>query len=427
MASHRLGVRLLTLVCLCIGSAAMAMAQGGVIHTFAGAPSDGALPLAGLVTDGVGNLYGTTAQGGNGQCMVAGSVVGCGTAFELSFSSRGSTWTETILYNFQNGADGGTPSGALVRGLVGNFYGTTQSGGAYGQGTVFELSPNSGGGWTQSVVYSFKGGADGAIPRGNLIIDGKGNLYGTTEAGGGSSACAGGCGTVFELSTSSGTETLLHAFTSGPDGAYPYAGLEKDAGGNLYGTTAEGGILKAPEKCTATFGGCGTVFELRFANGVWTEHILHRFQFTDGSKPLSTPAYYKGVLYGTTSEGNNYGSVFQLTNSGGKATLTSIFGFDQNNGSFPQSGVVIDQLGNLFGVTNGGPANGLWGNVYELSPPTGSHNTWTQTILYSFPSAADGGPVGGVLIGGDIIYGTTSGCEDGACSGSYGTVFAVVE
>lgn len=423
---NRLAVRLFVLICVCSGFAAMATAQGGVIYTFAGAPNDGSMPLAGLITDGVGNLFGTTAQGGNGGCVEAGATIGCGTVFELSFSQRGSTWKETVLYNFQRGADGETPSGPLVFDSQRNLWGTTAFGGAYGQGTVFELIPGLGGQWTKSIVYSFKGGSDGASPRGNLIFDRKGNLYSTTVQGGGSNACSGGCGTVFELSPSSGgtwTETVLYAFTSGLDGAYPYAGLAMDTAGNLYGTTYQGGVLKAPSPCTATFGGCGTVFELRFSAGTWTEHVLHRFQFTDGSRPVSTPAFHQGVLYGTTSEGNNYGNVFQLANSGGKAIVTSILGFDQNNGSFPQSGLVIDQSGNLFGVTNGGSAD-LSGNVYELSPP-GTGNSWTQTILYSFPSAVDGGPVGGVLIGGDIIYGTTSGCQGGLCSGGFGTVFAV--
>lgn len=407
--------------------------QEKVLYTFNG-PPDGSSPQATLIADKTGKLYGTTQQGGTGTCIAVGSNLGCGTVFELSPpTSKGGSWTETVLYSFQDGADGSNPIGGLVMDATGNLYGTTWLTNSYGQGTVFELSPpTSGTTWTLTTLHTFHG-SDGAGPEGTLIFDSKGNLFGTTVGGGsytGVNCVGAGCGTVFELSppaVSGGawTEAVLHAFTSGSDGAYPYAGLVMDVAGNLYGTTYSGG--KGNSNACVADSGCGTVFELHASGGSWTEHILHSFNFTDGHRPVSTLAFHKGVLYGTTSEGQNYGSIFELVLSGGKWTLTSIFTFNENDGAFPMSGVAIDSSGNLFGSSNGGPGNGLYGNVYELSPPTTSGGTWGQTILYNFPTGSAGGPVGGLLLRGNVLYGTTTGCSDSNCSNSYGTVIAVIK
>jgi len=216
-----------------------------VIYQFNGAP-DGSYPEAGMVMDTSGNLYGTTAFGGSG--AGCGSA-GCGTVFELSPSGGG--WKEAILYSFQGGSDGELPE-ALIRDSAGNLYGATNVGGGTscyngaGCGTVFKLIPNSNGSWTEAVLYRFTGfpGNDGAYPYGQLVEDGAGNLYGTTDLGGGSSACQGvipnGCGTVFRIDPT-GRETILHRFGL-IDGAYPYAGLVVDsATSTLYGITASGG------------------------------------------------------------------------------------------------------------------------------------------------------------------------------------------
>ncbi len=216
-----------------------------VIYQFGGAP-DGSYPEAGMVRDSNGNLYGTTAFGGSGAGC---GIDGCGTVFELSPS--GSSWKETILYSFQGGNDGELPE-ALIRDSAGSLYGATNVGGGAscyngaGCGTVFKLSPNSNGSWTETVLYRFTGfpGNDGAYPYGQLVIDAAGNLYGTTDLGGGSSACQGvvpnGCGTVFRIDPT-GKETILHKFGL-TDGAYPYAGLTLDpATSTLYGITASGG------------------------------------------------------------------------------------------------------------------------------------------------------------------------------------------
>ena len=199
-----------------------------LLYTFNGG-SDGAYPGAPLIFDAEGNLYGTTSEGGTTSCN---PPYGCGTVFKLTPSG-----TETVLYRF-GGADGNSPAG-LVFDAEGNLYGTTFYGGITsdcsgyqpGCGVVFELTPSG----METVLYSFTGGADGAYPSGGLIFDSEGNLYGATQNGG-----AYGCGVIFELSPS-GTETVLYSFTGGDDGAVPNGPLVFDSQGNLYGTTLYGG------------------------------------------------------------------------------------------------------------------------------------------------------------------------------------------
>ena len=210
-----------------------------VLYSFGAAQGDGNLPLAGLVLDANGNLYGTTSEGGIGGCNYGG---GCGTVFKVD-----KTGNETVLYSFTGGTDGGFPVfGYLVRDAAGNLYGTTDSGGSSactnGCGVVFKVDESG----NETVLYSFSGtGGDGANPDAGLVWDAAGNLYGTTFAGG-----ASGYGTVFMLDTT-GTETVLHSFKVS-DGGNPYDGLVRDAKGNLYGTTS----------CCGRSGGQGTVFEL---------------------------------------------------------------------------------------------------------------------------------------------------------------------
>ncbi len=210
-----------------------------VLHNF-GTGVGGLSPQSALISDAAGNLYGTTSEGG---------TYGGGTAFELS-PAAGGGWTETVLHNFnQNGTDGAFPDAGLVFDAAGNLYGTTSAGGLYYDGTVFELSPAVGGGWTETMLHNFiDNGTDGVRPEAGLIFDAAGNLYGTTITGG-TNYCNGyfgnSCGTVFQLSPTEGggwTETVLHNFIdNGTDGWQPYAGLIFDAAGNLYGTTILGG------------------------------------------------------------------------------------------------------------------------------------------------------------------------------------------
>jgi uncharacterized repeat protein (TIGR03803 family) len=268
--------------------------------------NDGMFPWAGVIIDAAGNLYGTTQSGGNG-CSFS-----CGTVYKLSPAGSGA-WTETVLYNFKGDSvnDGQYPAAPLVLDAQGNLYGTTHWGGAAtnaqcdlgggGCGVVFELSPNGSGGWTEAVIHVFESGnGDGFYPEAGLVLDANGNLYGTTSAGG-PNTCDGSiyCGTVFQLSPSSGgtwTEMLLHIFSSG-EGFSPQAGLMFDTAGNLYGTTYNGGVHNA-----------GTAFELSpNSSGGWKETILHSFgNGHDGLAPDTALVIdASGNLYGAAPYGGS--------------------------------------------------------------------------------------------------------------------------
>jgi uncharacterized repeat protein (TIGR03803 family) len=196
-------------------------------------------PEGGLIFDAAGNLYGTTYSGGSEQSR-GNCQFGCGTAFELSPTVDGG-WTQKTLHNFGGAGDGGHPMAALIFDGAGNLYGTTSGGGAFGLGTAFELSPDPDGGWTERILHNFGGVGDGETPKASLILDAAGNLYGTTYAGGAFSL-----GTAFRLSPQLGggwTESILHSFGTGEDGSALFAGLIFDASGNLYGTAWMGGAF----------------------------------------------------------------------------------------------------------------------------------------------------------------------------------------
>ncbi len=238
-----------------------------ILYNFGGKShnNDGELPNGGLVMDAVGNLYGVTAYGGAGNCLLLGGDDGCGTVFELSPPSQpGGAWRKVTIYSFQGGTDGDLGIGNLTFDQAGNLYGATEYGGGFGScnapfyqncGTVFELSPpgTQGSAWTEKVLYSFKGGTDGANPNGGLVFDKDGAIYGTTYFGGTvyrtgqlEMACqaAGGvgCGAVFKLETAAGTwnETILYRFQGTPDGSSPQGSLVVGQEGRLYGTTIGG-------------------------------------------------------------------------------------------------------------------------------------------------------------------------------------------
>jgi uncharacterized repeat protein (TIGR03803 family) len=264
-----------------------------VLHAFTGTGGDGANPYDGLVQDAQGDLYGTTVSGG-GSSAYSG---GCGVVFGVNTAGK-----ERVLYRFGEGADGAGPYAGLVMDAKGNLYGTTQYGGTFGAGTVFMLDKTR----KETVLYSFSGGTDGRLPLlGYLVRDAYGNLYGTTQFGG-----TYGAGTVFKLDNAH-RETVLHSFSGGTDGSYPYAGLVRDAEGNLYGTTNQGGSS-----------GYGTVFKLDRAGN---ETLLHTFTGTggDGAYPFDDLVRSaNGNLYGTTFSGgananvcfdNGCGIVFMLT------------------------------------------------------------------------------------------------------------------
>ena len=272
---------------------------------------DGESPLASLIFDQAGNLYGTTWLGG---------AQGEGTVFRLAPNADGS-WTESVLHNFcsfELCSDGSEPFASLIFDQAGNLYGTTFSGGAHDEaGTVFKLAPNADGSWTESVLYNFcsrTNCGDGELPSAGLIFDQAGNLYSTTYAGGAHVE-----GTVFKLTPNadgSWRESVLHRFcsrTNCGDGAVPHASLIFDQAGNLYGTTAYGGDLSS---CNSG-PGCGVVFKLvPNSNGGWNERVLHTFADHPGAQPFAPLiSDVAANLYGTT-EGDGtttFGSVFEIT------------------------------------------------------------------------------------------------------------------
>jgi uncharacterized repeat protein (TIGR03803 family) len=420
----------LALIFFAICCAASALAAGpheALVYTFPGAPN-GYSPTSALISDVAGNLYGTTYTGGNGLCIFSGGAQpGCGTVFELSPTSTG--YSESVIYSFEGGTDGMLPYAGLVMDAAGNLYGATEIGGnnTYEEnGEIFELSPprGSGGSWTFSTLSYFASpSTQGAVPVGPLIFDRLGNLYGTTEIGGASND-----GTVFELSPpaiagGAWTETVLHSF-SGTDGILPGAGLSIDAGGNLYGTTYWGGNMA---DCNGS--GCGVVFKLLpGTGGVWSELVLHRFTETDGAYPLGALTFKNGNYYGTTSTGIHYaGYVFQLSpGHGGPWIFNNIYGFGVgDDGGAPYSGVIADRVGNLYGTTYGGGTY-FYGTAYKLTPPTGS-GLWTETILVNFNYPTSFAPIGGLLLKGNRLFGTTTDCTGTffAGCGGYGNVFAI--
>jgi uncharacterized repeat protein (TIGR03803 family) len=272
--------------------------------------------------------------------------------------------------------------------------GTWKQSYAYALATMLALAaaPRAAQGQTLTVLYSFKGGADGSGPTASLIRDTEGNLYGTTYLGGDlKCGTRAGCGTIFKLDAT-GKETVLHRFAGGAAGSNPFAGLIRDPEGNLYGTTVYGGDLNCGDPS-----GCGTVFKLD-ATGKKT--VLHSFAGPpDGSTPYGGLVRdAQGNLYGTTVFGGNYGTVFKMDATGREAVLHSFTG--GKDGSYPDSGVIRDAAGNLFGTTTyGGPSN--LGTAFELD------RTGKETMLYSFTGVDGDLPSAGLVPVGESLYGTT--------------------
>jgi uncharacterized repeat protein (TIGR03803 family) len=375
-------------------------AQEQVLYSFCNLSgcSDGKYPDAGLLMDKAGNLYGTTEYGGS----YNGGVV-----YELSPTNSG--WEEKVLHSFGGNLDGYGPQATLLMDESGNLYGTTLSGGAFDEGTVFQLmrKPTSGA-WTEKILHNFdRNGIDGGFPTAGLVRDAQGNLYGTTYYGGPLSGCDGfGCGTVYELSSNSNGvwgEKVIFAFN--PDGllgAEPADSLKLDQQGNLYGTTSNGGP-------GGSRFGLGVVFELvRNGNNRWAEQVLYNFGSVmyDGNNPLTNVIFdAAGNLYGTTGNGAyTTGSVFELTpQSTGQWTFTQLCSFCES-----PSPLSFDRAGNLYTtISQGGTYD--YGFVLELVRPLAG-GTWQQTMLNSFDLADGSGPTGKLILdgGSDSIYGVTS-------------------
>jgi uncharacterized repeat protein (TIGR03803 family) len=270
------------------------------------------------------------------------------------------SWNETTIYGFTGGADGGTPRyGDLIFDTSGNMYGTASVGGdSNGNGVVFEAT-RSGQNWTEQPIYTFGGSPDGSHPFNGLVFDNAGNLYGTTTAGG-----ASGNGTVFELAPAGGgwSEQIIYNFTGGSDGGFPVAGLIFDSAGNLYGATATGGS-----------GGGGTVFELTPSGSSWNFNLLQSFTGAAQCGPWASLNFdSQGNLWGTTlcDGANADGNVFELTPAGGgNWTYASVYDFTGgNDGSQPYAKPVFDASGNLYGTASiAGEHNA--GTVWEITNP----------------------------------------------------------
>jgi uncharacterized repeat protein (TIGR03803 family) len=339
------------------------------LYVFRGG-QDGSSPWARVIAGPDGTLFGTTMFGGGGPCVNSQFGMGCGTIFRLqppanTCSSDPCPWHETILYTFDGngpGTHGANPMSEVVFDAAGNFYGTASVGGASGNGLVYKMTKTNRS-WTYSVVYSFAGPPnDGAGPESGLIFDQAGNLYGTTASG------PHGLGAIFELSPSgnSWTEKVLYSLNqNGSDGGQPQGGLILDPGGNLYGTTTQGGANMA-----------GTVFELSPNGNSWTYSVLTNFpnngcfSCVQGSE-ASLLRDGAGQLYGTSPNGGLSGfcgAVFKLTPAQSGYVYNSLYDFQCNaNGAFPYGNVVADGSGNLVGTTGGGGSSGH-GVVFTVSP-----------------------------------------------------------
>jgi len=331
----------------------------------------------------------------------------------------GSSWAASngkLLYSFTGGLDGGDPATALTFDASGNAYGTTVTGGDFGCGTVFQLTP-SGGRFTESVLFSFDCFTTGKNPYGGVIVDSKGNLYGTTVAGGFGGICAGdGCGVVYMLSNSGGTwnETVMYSFTGGDDGFGPGGALVADGNGNFYGTTPDGGANAV-----------GVVYQISpVRGGGWQQTVIHSFTGGNDGAVGSLGALLldkSGNLFGVTELGGAFGTgtAFRLSPvQGGGWKMTTLYAFKgQPDAAFPYGGLIADANGNLYGTTYYGGKNGM-GAVFELDVTRKK-----EIVLYNFKGGTDGSNTTTTLVFDKAgnLYGTTSMGGNPGCD--CGTVF----
>jgi uncharacterized repeat protein (TIGR03803 family) len=315
-----------------------------VLYEFQGG-DDGANPASRVVFGPDGALYGTTSMGGGSGC----ESHGCGTVFRLAPPASACKtslclWTETVLYRFTNGADGAVPEyGDLIFDSAGSIYGTT-SGSNVSLGSVYKLT-KSGGTWTETTLYTFQGGSDGFFPLGGVVFDHAGNLYGSMETG------------IFELSPSDGgwTESVIHTFDGMNEGFSSEAGVVFDSAGNLYGSAD----IEGPN-------GDGSIFEMTLSGGSWNLNIIH-----DGGNLVGTNLNFDaaGNLYGARISGRgDDGEAFKMSLVDGSWTYTLLHTFSGGNqGDSPYEGMVMDANGNLWGTTEGGGEHN-YGIVYEITP-----------------------------------------------------------
>jgi uncharacterized repeat protein (TIGR03803 family) len=327
------------------------------------------------------------------------AALGCGLALAITVSlGTAHAGAVKILYAFKGGNDGDDPWSKVISDNQGNLYGTTVAGGGtgcggQGCGTVFRLAPDG----AETLLYAFPGGNDGANAYAGVVLDKQGNLYGTTEAGGGTGCGGPGCGTVFKLAPD-GVETVLHAFKGGSDGGNPQTGLLRDKRGNLYGTTYLGGAQNS-----------GTVFRITPGG---TKSVIYAFcaqtNCTDGKAPLSSLIADKaGNLYGTTVYGGNpgAGTVFRIAPDGAETVLYSFCQVQPDclDGAEPLASVTLDKSGNIYGTTSwGGADDGATGIIFKLAPDG------AETALHTFLPWLDGfNPASDVIVDkAGNVYGT---------------------
>jgi uncharacterized repeat protein (TIGR03803 family) len=404
------------------GGPAPAYATGTTLYSFTN--TSGAQPQASLTADAKGNLYGTTHAGG---------AFGFGAVFRLTRpASANGGWTETVLYSFTGGADGKFPAGNVIFGSQGSLYGAASLGGSDvsgNAGVVFELTPPASGkgAWQETVLHNFlPSQSDGYQPQAGLI-ERDGAFYGTTQYGGASNM-----GTVFKLTPpasakGSWTETILYSFQGHGDGTMPMGNLVFDTKGALYGTTSGGGSSVTGE-------GFGTVFKLTPAKtGPWEETVLYRFKGqngSDGANPQSALIFDRhGALYGTAwtgGSGGNSGVVFKVSPPVAPSvnwTEEVLLDFTGSGMFNPAGSLIFDAEGKLYGVTsNGGSTQFIgYGAAYSLTPPASGPAGWTLAVLYNFPGGNSGGnPLAGLI---SPVNGTFYGTTSVGGSGGFGAVF----
>ncbi len=379
-----------------------------VLHNFLD-ENGGWVPTS-LVMDASGNLYGNAVYGGPYTCDP--DFQGCGLIFELS--RQGSHWSFSIIYLFgPETSNGYLPMGQLLLGSGGVLYGTTELGGACGDGTVFQLTPSSArvsatinAHWTLTRLHDFgcENNPD-LYPYGGVVADAAGNLYGTTSAGG-SHGCGGeyGCGVVYKLTRSNGewNYSVLYTFAGLGDGARPLSNLTLDANGNLYGTTQLGGIA------------WGVVFKVT-PNG--SESVLHAFNTGDGGySDTAVTVDSSGNLYGCTSVGQDGdpggAGVFELSPGDNGWTYKAIYKFAAYYAQC-NANLLVDAAGNLYGTSDNTGVYNSGGNTFSLAP---SNGMWAYTSLHDFNYYTDGWWPLGIVLDNNTgnIYGVTQGGNNGA-------------
>lgn len=362
------------------------------LYEFSGA--SGYAPGGGVITDKVGNVFGTTTIGGNGSCLAG---AGCGTIYELSPS--GNSWTFNVIYNFQGGQDGSSPSAQLTHGPNGSLFGYTAAG---SYGTVFQLSPPSGGTgpWTFQILYVFQNKNDGNLAYfGSPLVFHHDALYGV--AMGGSNACGqAGCGSVFKLTPPAGgsgswNEKTLYQFPGGAVGGEPNSIVGPDASKSLY---------------VSTLYGNGTVVQVSPAGGgKWTGTVITTFNGgSDGYSPASLVLANSGALYGIAAQ-PRAGFAFQLTNSNGTWTRTRIAKIAHKY--YGPNSLAAGASGSLIGVIEG-DFDFFPGAVFQLTPPVNG-GSWTYTQLCTFRFGPDRNPLNVVTGLGGNLFGVLNGGDSG--------------